>query len=62
MKPINLNKARKTRAKAEAKKRAEHNSARFGRSKAQKIEETKTNKSRENFLIGHKLERDPSER
>ncbi|WP_334163622.1 DUF4169 family protein [Phenylobacterium sp.] len=34
--PINLNKARKARAQAEAKKAAAENRARFGRTKAEK--------------------------
>ncbi len=34
--PVNLNKARKARDKAEAKSRAERNRAAFGRTKAEK--------------------------
>lgn len=34
--PINLNRARKSRARAESKARADENAARFGRTKAQK--------------------------
>ena len=33
--PLNLNRARKLRARSEAKKKADENSARFGRTKAQ---------------------------
>lgn len=34
--PISLSKARKARARAEARRRADENAARFGRSKAEK--------------------------
>ncbi len=37
--PINLNRARKDRARAEDKTRADENAARFGRTKAQKTAE-----------------------
>ena len=37
--PVNLNHARKQKAKAEKKARADANAARFGRSKAQKAAE-----------------------
>ncbi len=36
MKPINLNQARKTRARAQAKAKADENAIRFGRSKAER--------------------------
>lgn len=35
--PINLNKARKERNRAEAKKQADQNAANFGRSKAERL-------------------------
>ena len=35
MKPINLNQARKTRSRAEAKAQADENAVRFGRTKAE---------------------------
>lgn len=37
MKPINLNKARKAKTRAEAKAKADENAVRFGRTKAQKV-------------------------
>ena len=37
MKPVNLNKARKARTRAEAKASADENAVRFGRTKAQKV-------------------------
>ena len=39
MKPINLNKARKARARAEAKARADENAVKFGRTKAERTAE-----------------------
>lgn len=37
MKPINLNKARKARARADAKAKADQNAVRFGRTKAEQV-------------------------
>ena len=37
MKPINLNKARKVRARADAKAKADQNAIRFGRTKAEQV-------------------------
>jgi hypothetical protein len=37
MKPVNLNKARKAKTRAEAKASADENAVRFGRTKAQKV-------------------------
>ncbi len=37
MKPVNLNQARKTKTRAEAKAKADENAVRFGRTKAQKV-------------------------
>jgi hypothetical protein len=37
VKPINLNQARKTRTRAEAKAKADQNAVRFGRSKAEQL-------------------------
>lgn len=37
MNPINLNQARKTRTRAEAKAKADENAVRFGRTKAEKV-------------------------
>ncbi len=36
MKPINLNRARKTKAKRDAKTKADENAVKFGRTKAQR--------------------------
>ena len=37
MKPVNLNKVRKARSRAEAKAEADANAVRFGRTKAEKV-------------------------
>lgn len=37
MKPVNLNKVRKAKTRAEAKAKADENAVRFGRSKAQQV-------------------------
>ncbi|MFQ1701251.1 DUF4169 family protein [Loktanella agnita] len=42
MKPINLNQARKARARAAAKIKADENAIRFGRTKAARALDTKT--------------------
>ncbi|PKQ13963.1 MAG: DUF4169 domain-containing protein [Alphaproteobacteria bacterium HGW-Alphaproteobacteria-1] len=45
--PVNLNRVRKQRARAERQARADQNAARFGRTKAQKIlEEAEADKAR----------------
>ena len=41
-KPINLNKARKARARAAAKARADENAVKFGRTKAERAAEKAT--------------------
>ena len=52
--PINLNKARKAKARAGAKTQAAENRVRFGRSKAEKqLAEAKDNKARRD-LEAHK--------
>lgn len=54
--PVNLNKARKARAKAEARARADENAARFGRTKAEKdLEKARAKKARTD-LDGKKRE------
>lgn len=54
--PINLNRARKTRARAEDKAKADANAARFGRTKAERLlEATKTAKARA-MLDQHQLD------
>ncbi|MBM1309083.1 DUF4169 family protein [Sulfitobacter mediterraneus] len=55
--PINLNKVRKTRARVEKKARAEENSIKFGRSKAEKDGQKAAADKVVRFLDGHK--RDP---
>lgn len=54
--PINLNKARKSRARAEKKARAEENSVKFGQTKAEKdVQKAQADKT-VRFLDGHKRE------
>ncbi len=51
---INLNKARKTRDKADAKSRAEENRVKFGRTKAEKTAAHRESETRERHLDAHK--------
>ena len=54
--PVNLNKARKARAKAEARARADENAVKFGRTKAEKdLEKARVKKARAD-LDGKKRE------
>ena len=53
---VNLNKARKARAKAEAGKQAEANRAKFGRTKAEKDREAAEQARRDALLDGAKRE------
>lgn len=53
---VNLNRARKDRAKVEAKARAATNRVTHGRTKAEKQASTKTRDRAETQLDGHKLE------
>jgi len=56
--PVNLNRVRKQKARAANKARADENSARFGRTKAQKsLEETEAEKARR-ILDQHRREDD----
>jgi hypothetical protein len=51
--PINLNKARKARAKSEGKARADENAVKFGRTKAEKaLDQARADKARRD-LDGH---------
>lgn len=51
--PINLNRFRKSKARAESKARADTNAVKFGRSKAEKtLDQTRRNKARRD-LDGH---------
>jgi hypothetical protein len=53
---VNLNKARKARAKAEAGQQAEANRAKFGRTKAEKDREAAEQARRDALLDGAKRE------
>ncbi len=53
-KPVNLNKVRKSRARAEEKARADENAVRFGRTKAQKSAESKDRDGIIRHLDAHK--------
>ena len=55
MKPINLNKVRKARARAADKTKADENSRRFGRTKAEKQLDTAREKQVFDRLSQHKL-------
>ena len=55
--PINLNKARKARAKAEAKVQAAENRVKFGRTKAQKSGEALAAAKVQGLLDGAKRDR-----
>lgn len=52
--PINLNQARKARARAEKRKTGDVNAAKFGRTKAQRAEEDAARVRAETHLDGHK--------
>ena len=55
-KPVNLNRFRKNKARAEKKARADQNAVKFGRSKLEKsLEEARAAKA-ERLLDGHKGE------
>lgn len=55
-KPVNLNRFRKTQARAEQKARADENAVKFGRSKLEKdLEEARAAKARRD-LDGHRGE------
>jgi hypothetical protein len=55
--PINLNKARKARARAEAKSDAAANRARFGRSKAETAAEAQQREAARKLLDGAKRDK-----
>ena len=55
--PVNLNKYRKARARAEARTKADENAVRFGRTKAEKeLDRAQTDKAARD-LDGHERER-----
>lgn len=56
MKPINLNKARKARSRAEAKAKAHENAIRFGRTKAERDLDAATQKQARDRLSQLKFE------
>lgn len=56
-KPVNLNRYRKTRARAEAKARADQNAVTFGRTKAEKQLDQAERDRRAQLLDGHKSDR-----
>ena len=59
--PVNLNRARKDRERAEAKRRADANALKFGRSKAERVlAATRAEKARR-MLDAHRLEDGPEE-
>ena len=53
---VNLNRARKAKARADAAKRAEANRAKFGRTKAQRVAEAAEQARRAALLDGAKRE------
>ncbi len=55
--PINLNKARKARAKVQKRAQADENAVKFGRTKTQKNAEKRAEKAKIQHLDAHK--RDP---
>ncbi|MGV6849018.1 MAG: DUF4169 family protein [Marinibacterium sp.] len=55
-KPVNLGRIRKDRARAEAKRQADANSAKFGRTKAEKIRDQAAAAAAKRHLDGHKSE------
>ena len=59
--PINLNKLRKARAKADKAQRAKENRAKFGRTKAEKdLDTARSNKARDE-AEAHRLDTPPDE-
>ena len=56
-KPVNLNRFRKQKARADAKTRADENATRFGRSKTRKDQETEQADKAARDLDGHELDR-----
>ena len=58
MKPVNLNKARKTRDRAADKARADENAIRFGRTKAERVLDAARAQQANNRLSQQKFEDD----
>lgn len=57
--PINLNRARKARAREEARRQADENAVKFGRSKAENARDKAQSDAQDSRLDGHR--RDPSD-
>ncbi|MBY6089360.1 DUF4169 family protein [Pseudooceanicola sp. 502str34] len=57
--PVNLNRFRKDKARAERKARADENAVKFGRSKAQKDAEKARAEQARRLLDGHRTEAAP---
>lgn len=53
-KPVNLNRFRKDKARAEKKARADQNAVRFGQTKAEKRQLEQQSRDAERHLDGHK--------
>ncbi len=59
--PINLNRARKARARDEKRKQADANSVKFGRTKAERALDKAREEKANRTLDGHHLESDHDE-
>jgi hypothetical protein len=59
--PVNLNKARKAKARAEKEQRASENRAKFGRTKAQKQADTARADKLARLAEAHRLNRAPEQ-
>lgn len=57
-KVVNLRQARKARARADARDRADQNAAKHGRTKAQRLEEAAAEARRQRLLEAHRREDD----
>ncbi len=55
-KPVNLNKARKARARSDRKRRADESAVKFGRTKTEKARDRVTEDKAARDLEGHKRE------
>ncbi len=57
-KPINLNKARKARARAEKRSQADQNAVKYGRSKSEKAQEAAERSQSVHRIDQHKLDKE----
>ncbi|WP_397542080.1 DUF4169 family protein [Roseovarius salis] len=55
-KPVNLNRVRKQKARAEKRARADENAVKFGRSKAEKARDEANSERANRHVDGHKRE------